>query len=465
MTLLRRLLGQLALLWACLLIVAVAAAWGVRGLRQDFSVALSNYERLRDVYVVGFYVQSAKAALRPDFPDVPQARLSIRRAAQRFGESLSDDASTAATANALAAAVTAMDAPQPSITALDRPLAELNTIVETLRAQIDAAQLAADRRQRTTLVTVVAVAVVAGGVSAWVGRRQVRAVVGPLSKLSTAVRRVAAGRLEEPLTLADADREFARLADDFNAMASDLRTGREALQARVDAATRAAVQSERLAGVGLLAAGVAHEINNPLSIIAARVELLLAKRHEPAAAAGLSEVLEETFRCKRIIERLLQLSRAPSGHRTAVDLAALTAGVVEAVRPMPAAASIQWRVDAHPVSVQADEGELRQVVLNLLLNAVQFSTGPGRVDVSVTRQANTATLVVEDGGVGIDSDAMARLFEPFYSTRVGDIRGTGLGLAISRAVIEGHGGRIEAHSDGPGRGSRFTVRLPAGEEA
>ena len=465
MTLLRRLLGQLALIWACLLIVAVAAAWGVRGLRQDFSVALSNYERLRQLYAVGFYLQSARAALTLDFPDVPQARLNARRAQQQFGEAWPNDETAAAATNALAAAAVAMDAPRPTMTALDRPLAELNTLVETLRQQIDSAQRTADRRQRATLVTVIGVAVVAGGVSAWVGRRQLRAVLRPLSELSAAVRRVASGRLDTPLALAAADAEFARLANDFNAMAGELRAGREALQARVEAATRAAVQSERLAGVGMLAAGVAHEINNPLSVIAARVELLLAKGPEPVTAAGLNEVLDEAFRCKRIIERLLQLSRAPAGHRTTVDLAVLTGSVVDAVRQTPAAAARQWRVCVRPVAVRADEGELRQVVLNLLLNAVQFTPAGGTIDVRVVKQAGEATLVVTDDGAGIEAGAMGRLFEPFYSTRVGESRGTGLGLAISRAVVEGHGGRIDAESAGAAQGSRFIVRLPAVEDA
>ena len=461
-TLARRLSAQLGLLLGCLLLTAMGAVWGVRGLRQDFSQALDGYEQLRQLYLIGFHLQSARAAMTADFPDLPRARLELRRGQQLYQQARpsvgpgKDDGVSAA----LERAVVAANADRPSVSVLDLPLAAMNERVDALKQGIAAAQRAADGRQQATLVALLSLVGVAVLTSIWIGLRQIRAVLGPLTEIGQGVRRVAAGQFDSPFAMTHADAEFASLANDFNDMARQLRVDRSTLEARVEAATRALVQSERLAGVGLLAAGVAHEINNPLSIIAARIELLMAKPLVPAVNTALADVLEEAFRCKTIIERLLQLSRGAAGRRDRVAMDGLAADVAAAVRQLPAAAGRRWSIDLLPALIEGDPGELRQVLLNLLLNAVQFTSPEGAIRVQVRSHGDRAVVEVEDDGQGIETAAMSRLFEPFYSTAAGERRGTGLGLAISKSIIEAHEGSLEAFSDGIGRGSRFVVKLP-----
>jgi len=272
---------------------------------------------------------------------------------------------------------------------------------------------------------------------------------------------VASARFDAPITLHDADREFVHLARDFNHMSHELESMYGQLTQRVEGATRSLVQSERLAGVGLLAAGVAHEINNPLAIITGRIELLLARPCDDATKQSLAIVLDEAFRCKQIINRLLTLSRGPSGRRDIVGLDELVADVVGNVRSLPGAgARTITIVSSEPVLVSVDEGEIKQVLLNLLINAIQATPDDGKIDLTVRAGGAMADLTLTDNGQGMDAATLDRLFEPFFSQRPGEVRGTGLGLTISKAILESHGGSLEATSEGPGKGSTFVVRLP-----
>ncbi|MGN6725012.1 MAG: ATP-binding protein [Tepidisphaeraceae bacterium] len=466
MTLGRRLTLQLASLLLCLLVTAAVGVWGLMGLRQDYSLALDHYERLRQVYQVGFHLQSARLAMSSDFPDPPRARLEVRRALEMFTQQQAllsiDPALIDETVHALRDAADAFNTPH-STAALDLPVSRLNEVVNALRGQVKAAQASGDRRQQRTVWLMIGVAMLTVLASLVIGRRQFRAVMRPLTTFSAGVRRVAAGGFDPPLTMPEADDEFAALARDFNHMAAELRAMYEQLNQRIDAATRSLVQSERLAGIGLMAAGVAHEINNHLSIITGRLELLLAKPGAPEWERPLRVVLEEAFRCKRIIDRLLLLSRAPSTQRGPVRLDELAREAVAALAGLGTVGSRRFDLQTQPVVITADDAEVRQVLLNLLLNAVQFTTEQGRIAVRVGVLQGEGELLVQDDGRGIDPAELPRLFEPFYSTPRGEQRGTGLGLAISKAIVEAHGGTLQASSDGPGRGSRFVVRWPIGE--
>lgn len=472
MTLRRRLFGQLALLLGCMAVTAGVGLWEVRAVRQDFSLALDRYEKLRGLYEVGFHLQSARLALTLDFPDAPRARLEARRAEQIFrkqaGEPNAASMQIKIVADSLAATAAAMQRGRPTATALDAPYAELQRLVDQYRGEISAAQTAADRRKRSTILWLGGVAAAALAVSIVTALRQYQAVMRPLAATAAGVRRVAAGEFRPALQLYDADAEFAALAGDFNQMAARLEATLAGMQQRVESATRNLVQSERLAGIGLLAAGVAHEVNNPLSIITGRLELMQASAADDATRACLGELIEEGFRCKAIIDRLLQLSRGPSGERTRVRLDTLARSAVDSIRALPAAAGRELSVEAAPATATADAGELRQVIVNLIINAINF-TAPGQaISLAVRAAAGRAEIEVRDGGIGMNAEELARLFEPFFSTRRNTSsdspRGTGLGLAISRAIIDAHGGQIDAFSDGPGRGSRFVVSLPLADD-
>ena len=314
---------------------------------------------------------------------------------------------------------------------------------------------------------------------------QYRLVMRPLRRLGEGVSRIAEGQFA--LTI-DTDAmgssaEFQRIAQEFNRMARELDEFYHRLEEQVRARSRELVRSERLASVGFLAAGVAHEINNPLHIISGYAELT-AKQLESACrapdspAAGearksLRIIREEAFRCKQVTERLLDLSRTGSQGREPLDLAAIAEDVATMTRGLKRYKDrrITLHLDAAgPLDVRANRVEMKQVLLNLTLNALE-ATPPvrGEVRIEGRRESGWVEVSVADNGRGMSPDVLSRAFEPFFTSRrangpVGgeDGRGTGLGLSISHVIVENHGGRIRAESEGPGRGARFTIRLPAG---
>ncbi|MCA0177762.1 MAG: HAMP domain-containing protein [Proteobacteria bacterium] len=230
-------------------------------------------------------------------------------------------------------------------------------------------------------------------------------------------------------------------------------------------------QEQRLAAVGLLANGVAHEIHNPLASI--RLALQSALRGLQSGAMPATELAEylhlvdaQIDRCVDITQRLLRLSQPsaqpaqPVSVRAAID--DVTALLGEEIRQ----AGVALRVQAAPDRrVLADEGELRQVLLNLVHNALHAMRGGGTLAIDVRRADDTTLqLAVQDSGCGIDPEQMALIFLPFYSRRADGLRGTGMGLAICKSLVEGRGGHIAVTST-PGQGSRFTVTLPDADAA
>ena len=222
------------------------------------------------------------------------------------------------------------------------------------------------------------------------------------------------------------------------------------------------LRSQKLAAVGLLAAGIAHEINNPLSGVVGYSKLLLEKSLASDIREKVEKIAQSGERCRKIVEGVLLFSRQQdSGVRRKVDLGALVDRVL-------AIGEYQWRM--HNVrmireldsdaSVWGDADQLEQVVLNLLSNAVDAMPRGGTVRVGLRRlQDGGASLTVADEGHGIPPEIQARIFDPFFSTKeIG--KGTGLGLAISYGIVQDHGGDIVVES-APGTGASFTVTLPA----
>ncbi len=218
------------------------------------------------------------------------------------------------------------------------------------------------------------------------------------------------------------------------------------------------VASERLATVGRLAAGVAHEVGNPLAGILGYVALARAKADTAELKDFLERIDHEVHRIDRIIRGLLDLGRPGTTSMGPVDVSALVETCVRLVRASPELAYVAVALDLEPgLLARADAGPLSQIVINLLLNAAQAMGGQGGVRVITRQAAGEVCLHVEDGGKGIPEDIMPRLFEPFFTTKGRD--GTGLGLAVSQRLAQVMGGRLEAENV-PGGGARFTVRLP-----
>jgi signal transduction histidine kinase len=296
-----------------------------------------------------------------------------------------------------------------------------------------------------------------------------RWIFRPLRSLIEGSRCVAAGDFDYRIHLCSED-EMSELAEAMNDMTQRFQDIRDDLDRQVRERTRQVVRSERLAGVGFLAAGVAHEINNPLASIAMCAESLESRLLEdqldgrepdPLMQKYLQMIQNEAFRCKEITEKLLDFSRVGPAKRQTTVLSDVVAGVIDMVRHIGKYQhkKIEFSsVDGILASVNSQE--IKQVVLNLLTNALDcVEDEKGVVRIEMTRRDGFAEVTFIDNGCGMTEDVLEHVFEPFFTRRtVG--QGTGLGLSITHRIVSDHGGEIEAHSDGPGRGATFRVRLP-----
>jgi PAS domain S-box-containing protein len=231
-----------------------------------------------------------------------------------------------------------------------------------------------------------------------------------------------------------------------------------------------AARSDKLRALGELAAGVAHNLNNSFTVIQGRAQLLLMRSSDEASKKSLEVITQAVGDCSQTLRRLLDFSRRDSSRKFAsCDLSELVTSSVEIARPKWQSESalrtgtIDVRVDTPgPVRAQGDSAELREVILNMLFNAVDAMPKGGTIEAGTRADGGTARFWVADSGAGMSSDIMARIFEPFYTTK-GE-RGTGLGLSASHGIIENHGGHINVTSE-PGQGTRFEVILPLDEES
>ncbi|HEY1190420.1 MAG TPA: HAMP domain-containing sensor histidine kinase, partial [Gemmata sp.] len=298
----------------------------------------------------------------------------------------------------------------------------------------------------------------------------------PIRELQAGVQRVHSGNFNQPIVLTSGD-ELQELADEFNTMIARLHAVYADLARQVTERSRQLVRSERMVSVGFLAAGVAHEINNPLASILFCSEALERRLQDtltaltantgaapPAEAEVLARYLkmiqQEALRCKDITQKLLDFSRTGDRKKEPADLTGLVRGVLEVARHLP---SSRGKVVAFeptgyivaPVNAQ----DLKSVILNLVVNALDSMDDGGRLEIALGTAAGYAELTFTDSGCGMAPEVLQNIFEPFYTkSRTG--KGTGLGLFISHQIVDQHGGTITASSAGPGTGSTFTVRIP-----
>jgi two-component system, NtrC family, sensor kinase len=299
---------------------------------------------------------------------------------------------------------------------------------------------------RTALSTVMIAALAAlvtAGVGLWfVGR--------PVAALTEKARRVGAGDLSGPIVLTQRD-ELGDLAREMNAMCDRLEA---AMRARQEALVQLR-HAERLNTVGRLAAGVAHELGTPLQVVGLEAKRIVAGRGD--AVEGAQIVVTQVERMSTIIRQLLDFARQRTPQPSELELSALARETVQLVSTLATRSAVTLQVAGDEARVNADAGQLQQVLTNLIVNAVQASAAGGAVQIETGSDEQGAYLRVSDRGVGIAPEALPRIFEPFFTTKdVG--QGTGLGLAVAHGIVEEHGGRIEVES-APGDGARFTVRL------
>ena len=300
------------------------------------------------------------------------------------------------------------------------------------------AQATRDRTVGWSVFFLVLAPVLAGGVAVYLGRKVAR----PVALLHAGAERLAAGDLDTRIAVGGDD-EFGDLARQFNTMVASLKEQQHRL-----------LQSERLASVGRLAAGVAHEINNPLGVILGYTRLLRKKAVGPLAE-DLAVVEEEVLRCQEIVEGLLDFSRPVQAGTQPIDLRALCDDVVARLAEASPTSGVAVTV-AGRGETTGTSSKLRQVLLNLIKNAIEAAAPAGRVDIHVDETHECSRVTVRDSGSGLDAEARERLFEPFFTNKP---RGTGLGLAVSQAIARAHGGEIVADAPGSG-GACFVLCLP-----
>lgn len=318
----------------------------------------------------------------------------------------------------------------------------------------------------------VAIALVSYGITIYCGFRWIS---NPLRAIRNGASRIANGDTRYRLNrVTPWDDEFFNLTTDFNRMADRFQDSEDDLAAKVEERSRQLVRSERLASVGCLAAGVAHEINNPLSAISIaaqsiefRLMDILEPDHEdtPIVMERLTMIQTESKRCGQITGRLLDFSRNEKQEKIPNDLTRVIGEVIAMVRPMSKFQDRKIIFDrVEPLMLEINASQIKQVMLNLVTNGVQATSDGGRVDIRLVEHTDWVVIQIVDDGQGMTDENKEQLFEPFYSTKeTGE--GTGLGLSITNRIVEEHNGTIEPFSAGPGQGSTFSVKLPRRQPA
>ncbi|HSB12900.1 MAG TPA: cache domain-containing protein, partial [Bryobacteraceae bacterium] len=287
-------------------------------------------------------------------------------------------------------------------------------------------------------------------------------ITRPIGEMVASTRNIAAGRFDQEVRT-DSVGEVKLLAASFNTMLESLRQMRNdleewgrTLEEKVNKRTEELVamrarveQAERLASLGKLAAGVAHEINNPLGGIMALTALSLEDmKPDDPNRENFEEVLRQSERCRDIVRGLLEFSRQSEAHMELVDLNKVLQDTLSLLERQALFLNINVvrNLDASLPPVMADRSQLQQLFMNILMNAVQAMNEKGTVTLSTCRNGSgQAEVAVSDTGSGIPADKIDRIFDPFYTTKPAD-QGTGLGLSIAYGIVTRHGGTISVES-------------------
>lgn len=315
-------------------------------------------------------------------------------------------------------------------------------------------------------IIVVIVALISNAVALWCGFRW---IVNPARAAAAGASRIANGDIQYRLPrLTPWNDEFANLTDNFNRMADRFLEAEQDLEAKVEERSRQLLRSERLASIGILSTGLAHEINNPLSGIKMAAssalmrfmedELLPEDRKDVEEA--LQEIMDGADNCAAITHQMLDFSREKSVEKVQDDLTRIVGEVIALIRALGKFDGCTINFDrAEPLLAEFNATQMKQVVLNLLINAIHATDKAGHVTIQLKEMTDWVVLDILDDGQGMTTETLENLFEPFYTTKEGG-DGTGLGLCITNRIIDEHGGILEPFSEGEGQGSRFRVRLP-----
>jgi two-component system NtrC family sensor kinase len=278
----------------------------------------------------------------------------------------------------------------------------------------------------------------------------------PLEELMNTIARVRRGDLSARVEFAKRRDDIGQLGSQFNEMVQQLSQNHEEIE---ELHQREMARAEHLATLGELAAGLAHEIRNPLAGIAGVVDVM--GRELPASSSSravMTDVQKEIRHIQAILNDLLSYARPRPPHFHPADLNATADQAVLVARQQIHTKPIQILFNPNPAlpPVTHDPALVQQVVLNLILNGIQAISGEGKVEIALRQESDRAVIEVADTGRGIPGDALPKIFKPFFTTRS---EGTGLGLSLANGIVQSHGGKIEVAST-LGKGSRFKVWLP-----
>ena len=299
-------------------------------------------------------------------------------------------------------------------------------------------------------------------------------IIHPLKNMVFATNQIAQGELNQKVKI-DFQDEIGQLAHSFNQMTENLKKANEkliqwgkTLEKRVEERTKelremqdSLIQSEKMASLGKMSAGVAHEINNPLTSILINTHLMLEKTEKNHLFHEyLSLIADETVRCTNIVKGLLEFSRQNPPQKVFTDINEIIKRTLQLLEHQAAFHNIRVikKLDESLPQIKVDKDKIKQVFWNLMINAAEAMPHGGTLTLAsqLSGDEKYVEVVFTDTGVGIPQEYLNKLFDPFFTTKGG---GTGLGLAVSYGIIEQHQGKIEVKSE-PGQGSVFTISLP-----
>jgi signal transduction histidine kinase len=337
---------------------------------------------------------------------------------------------------------------------------DVQGVTESL-AQEERKNIEATLRTALILLFVGLGLIVAVGI--FINSRLARSIVTPILDLERVTQKIARGDFSETIRVQGQD-EISALAVSFNQMEQRLdhaMTSLEDIIKKLQEKQSQLVEAEKLASLGKLAAGIAHEINNPLTSVLTFSNLMLEQCPDGDPRRDrLKLMARETERARNIVRQLLNFGRESVIRPVKIDVNQPVTEITESLAAQDAFKGIELSLelaDDLPV-VYADPAQLGQVVLNILLNAIHAITPPGRIRVATRRNGESVEVVFSDTGKGIPEEHLHKIFDPFFTTKDAT-RGTGLGLAVSYGIIKKHGGEIAVES-AVGKGTTFTVRLP-----
>lgn len=300
-------------------------------------------------------------------------------------------------------------------------------------------------------------------------------ITTPLRKLEEVAKKITEGDIKQEFTIKNAPREVENLANTLDHMAKELEKEKQELEAWADklelkVQERTAelkkihgqlFRSEKLASIGKLAAGVAHEINNPLTGVLTNASLLMEDLPEgDPKREDVKVIVNETIRCREIVKRLLDFARQTKPQKKLINVNSLIENIILLVRNQTSFRNIviEKELDSNLPEIMADGDQIQQVIINFILNAADAMPKGGTLKIYSKLLENNEFIELKftDTGIGISEENRNRIFDPFFTTKE---NGTGLGLSISYGIIEQHGGTIYVESE-VGKGTTFTVHLP-----